>query len=446
MVIVSVVIPTRGGRRFLARSLPALAATRLPPGARLEVLVVASGPDGGTAALARAFPGVRVLASPRPLGFAAANDHARAHARGDVVAFLNDDTEPDPAWLLRPLAILGGDRGVAAVGSKLLFLHRFAPVRIAAPGRGAVFVADGAFGGPLDGKLRWAPGSPEPGGHAGIPGRWVESAILHVPVPIPDLDAPARDPVLRLLAARGPPGPVSVTAGERRLRLAELPGIVPLPLPARGTVDLVQNAGSFLGPQGDGGDHGAGQPDGPDFGREERVASLCGAALIVRRTDLDAVGWFPRAYTMYYEDTDLALRLRARGALVFCPASVVRHYHTGTSREGSPEFQEHVARSHLLFVARHAPARVALRAGARRIREAVRELRAKGLLEVLGAPHAARGTLRALLALPPVLRERLAAEASIGPLALPRQPYRPAPAEAAPVPASGPGQVPAGLA
>ena len=144
---VSVVIPTRDGRRFLERCLPALGRSRLPPGVELEAVVVDNGSTDGTADLLRQFPFVKPLVFREPLGFARANNAARAVAGGEVVAFLNNDTEVDPAWLLRPLEILRGDARVAAVGSKLLFMHRFVAVRF-----GAGSVIEEARGGGGDGR------------------------------------------------------------------------------------------------------------------------------------------------------------------------------------------------------------------------------------------------------------------------------------------------------
>jgi GT2 family glycosyltransferase len=428
--MVSVVIPSRDGRRFLERCLPALASSRLPPGAELEILVVDNGSSDGSALSAERFPRTRVLGFDRPLGFAAANNAARGQVRGDVIAFLNNDTEPEPDWLLRPIEILAGDARVAAVGAKLLFMHRYVPVAIRPAPGAEVLVADAIHGSCLDEKVRWA-GDATPGRVGPISGRWVreEGAVVHVPQPIPRLDGlVTREPVLRLLGAGGA-GPVAIQlSGRPPLRLLDLPGIALLDLTGARTVDLVQNAGTVLTRWGEGGDAGSGEPDGARWAREEVVPALCGAALLARRTALDRAGWFPPYYTMYYEDTDLSLRLRREGLLVFCPSSRVRHYHTGTSREGSPEFVEHVARSTLLFAARHAGPSVLRRALLRRVREVVRECRAlsaAGPAALWQQARATRGTVRALAALPRVIAERLREGGEAGRLDRPRVPYGP---------------------
>jgi GT2 family glycosyltransferase len=132
------------------------------------------------------------------------------------------------------------------------------------------------------------------------------------------------------------------------------------------------------------------------------VPAICGAALFARRDALDAVGWFPDYYTVYYEDVDLCLRLRSRGGtLVFCPSSIVDHYHTGTNREHSPRFVENVARSSLLFVSRYGAPGVIARALRDRIRYSRDELLHGG-----GWRHAAG--MRGFLSAVPALRRTLA--------------------------------------
>jgi len=69
-------------------------------------------------------------------------------------------------------------------------------------------------------------------------------------------------------------------------------------------------------------------PQDPEFNYVREVDYLTGAALMVLRTAWDAVKGFSEAYKpAYYEDTDLAFKLRAKGyRTLYCPQATVIHY------------------------------------------------------------------------------------------------------------------------
>jgi GT2 family glycosyltransferase len=97
----SVIVPTRGREPGLVALLDALARQTLPPD-RFEVIVVFDGAVPGASSLAAAGAvGAQIerLAGRRGPG-AARNAGARA-ARGEVLAFTEDDVVPAPDWLAR---------------------------------------------------------------------------------------------------------------------------------------------------------------------------------------------------------------------------------------------------------------------------------------------------------------------------------------------------------
>jgi glycosyltransferase involved in cell wall biosynthesis len=100
----SVVIPTKDRAEALARTLDALAAQEVGD-ASLEVVVVDNGSSDGTLEQVRAREGgvglpIRLLEQPAR-GPAAARNAGAAAARGEVLLFLGDDTEPENEALLR---------------------------------------------------------------------------------------------------------------------------------------------------------------------------------------------------------------------------------------------------------------------------------------------------------------------------------------------------------
>lgn len=121
---ISIIIPTRDHADLLQRCLTSLAATEWP---FMEILIVDNGSsDENALALLRESaerPDVRVLHRPGVFNYADLNNAAVHEAMGDLVCFLNNDTEAlSPDWLREMASLLlaaGSDGG--CVGAKLLW-------------------------------------------------------------------------------------------------------------------------------------------------------------------------------------------------------------------------------------------------------------------------------------------------------------------------------------
>lgn len=114
---------------------------------------------------------------------------------------------------------------------------------------------------------------------------------------------------------------------------------------------LIQNAGSGINENFDGYDIGFGERDSDKYNQPYEIVSGCGASIIMSREDFIKCGKFDERFFMYYEDSDLSFRIRKLGKkIMFCPYSLVRHIHTGSSEEWSPFFCYQVSRNKLLFV------------------------------------------------------------------------------------------------
>lgn len=92
----SVIIPARNAAATLPAALAALAGQETE--AAYEVLVVDDGSHDGTAAIASAGPGVRVIRG-HGRGPASARNLGAAEASGDLLAFTDADCVPEPTWL-----------------------------------------------------------------------------------------------------------------------------------------------------------------------------------------------------------------------------------------------------------------------------------------------------------------------------------------------------------
>jgi GT2 family glycosyltransferase len=82
------------------------------------------------------------------------------------------------------------------------------------------------------------------------------------------------------------------------------------------------------------------------------VMLVSGACMFMRRAAFDAVGGFDAGFFMYFEDFDLSMRLRERGALLFEPTMSVVHYGGYASRKGRRHIRWFLG-SALRFYRRH---------------------------------------------------------------------------------------------
>ncbi|HEU4699275.1 MAG TPA: glycosyltransferase [Gemmatimonadales bacterium] len=134
---ITAAICTAARPALLRRALASLAAQTPAP---LELLVVDNGPAASRAAtraaVAEAAPAARYVVEPVP-GLDFARNRALAEARGDVVAFLDDDAVAEPDWVGELARVFARD----AVGACTGRVEAFA---LATPGQ-RLFEANGGF-------------------------------------------------------------------------------------------------------------------------------------------------------------------------------------------------------------------------------------------------------------------------------------------------------------
>jgi O-antigen biosynthesis protein len=120
--LTSILIPSKDQPRLLKSCVESLLAGDYP---NQEIVLVDTGSVTPEARAVNARlasrPGVRLLHWDRPFNYSAVNNFAVRQARGEVLAFLNDDTEViTPDWLERMLEH-ALQPNVGAVGAKLLY-------------------------------------------------------------------------------------------------------------------------------------------------------------------------------------------------------------------------------------------------------------------------------------------------------------------------------------
>jgi GT2 family glycosyltransferase len=139
--ILSVVIVTFDGRRWLPACLDALLLQRDAP--EFETVVVDNGSIDDSVELMRtSYPHVRVVETAINLGFAGGNNAGARSVRGEWIAFLNNDTSADPGWLAALWRAHLTHPDFDLITSRLVFMHDPAIVDSAGDG---YLRAGGAF-------------------------------------------------------------------------------------------------------------------------------------------------------------------------------------------------------------------------------------------------------------------------------------------------------------
>lgn len=120
--LVSIIVPNKDQVSLLSRCVESLAKSSY---ANYELVVVENGSQlpetHGYYRELRKQPHVRVLEWTKPFNYAAVNNFAAAEARGDLLLFLNNDTEAiNPDWL-EAMVKQAVQPGVGVVGAKLYY-------------------------------------------------------------------------------------------------------------------------------------------------------------------------------------------------------------------------------------------------------------------------------------------------------------------------------------
>lgn len=219
------------------------------------------------------------------------------------------------------------------------------------------------------------------------------------------------------------PGAIGAMAAEVAAD-PDLAGVAPriLQLEAGGPEDpdavRLYSAGMALSADGRAFETGAGEWQSEASWRRREIFGVCGAACLLRREALEALGGYDESYFAFYEDVDLNVRARIAGwRFSYVPEAVVWHLGNASWLAEAPRpgawNARLVARNRIVTQARFMPLTalpriLAVEAGA--LLRAVRQRRLRATL---------RGKLEGLARLPRTLRERRALAAG-GDLSLAR--------------------------
>lgn len=137
---------------------------------------------------------------------------------------------------------------------------------------------------------------------------------------------------------------------------------------------IINNAGSVLEKDSDWPikEIGINKKDSSAFQKDYEISAFCGACILIKKSFLQTVGLFDDKFFLYFEDGDLSWRGQKLDKRYWLAASsIVKHYHTGSSEEGSPTFNHFVGRNRILILTKHAKYSVLLKAWLKTIKDHV---------------------------------------------------------------------------
>jgi len=139
---VSVIIVNWNGKNYLPVCLGSLAALDYPQD-KLEVIVVDNAStDSSQEYIREDYPEVRAIQLDKNYGFCRPNNEGAKVAAGEYLAFLNNDTEVTPGWLIALVQPALDDAEVVSVASKMLYADRRDTINTAG---GKITIIGGGF-------------------------------------------------------------------------------------------------------------------------------------------------------------------------------------------------------------------------------------------------------------------------------------------------------------
>ena len=123
---ISIIVVSHNATVYLVQTLESVRAERerVKALAHIQVIVVdANSTDGAPRAVEKGFPEVELFTVHQPVGFSAANNFGATHAKGDILFFLNPDTELLPGSLEALLRFFqkNQDHRIGAVSGLLFY-------------------------------------------------------------------------------------------------------------------------------------------------------------------------------------------------------------------------------------------------------------------------------------------------------------------------------------
>ncbi|MCD1654648.1 glycosyltransferase family 2 protein [Treponema zuelzerae] len=325
MIDYSIIIVNYNGSKYF-ETLFASLSKLLTASIIYEIIVIDNNSDDKsiellTNSFSKRFENLKVIQNDVNMGFAKANNIAATYAKGKNLIFLNNDTSVDQNFLIEIDKCM--NKKDCVITCKLLFFYDFIKLPIKENQKidlevkinGSDYIIDNRF-------VKQATISSD-----SI--TCIENSEIYIP----------------LIYGNSSSYEIQFVCNDSIKQLYLSVNDVQLE-----AVQLIQNAGSFLNEQNEGQDIGFAQPDGLLFNTEKEVQFACGAAFCINKELFHKIKGFDELFFMYYEDTDLSARVKKKGfPIIFCPSAIVRHIHSGSSKN-NPRIRFYIFRNQLLYI------------------------------------------------------------------------------------------------
>jgi GT2 family glycosyltransferase len=116
-----IILASRQAREHLEACLPSVLRQTYP---NLDIILVDNQTTDDSAAFAREnYPQVRILSTPRQMGFSDANNWAMKQAHGEFYFLVNEDTEMEPECITECARVMARSERIAAVAPKMKLFY-----------------------------------------------------------------------------------------------------------------------------------------------------------------------------------------------------------------------------------------------------------------------------------------------------------------------------------
>ena len=377
--LVPIITVNFNGKHFLDECFSSIFSIDYPE-ERYEVIMVDNtSTDGSVDFVRRNYPEVILIESSRNLGFAGGNNLGIRKSKGEYIALINNDAQVDRDWLKE--LVLSADKfpEMGATTSKVYFHYFYLPIKLDCRAVVPKEVGKGRDTRKLGIRVNkvlinridvtedvkfikgfYLPEKTKSGNFC-----WSrDGSVLAIPIK----DVGKKIKVSLFLQSFLPDNSLNITLEDELIYkgdigLKEIKTVFFISKEQSYHVkNLINSTGIFIDRQGYGGDRGFENFNEGQFNEMQEVFGTSGVSALFKREMLNEVGLFDEDFFMYYEDLDLCWRARyLNWKILYNPESVVRHYHSGSSKEWSPLFTFYVLRNRLLTLLKNAPFKMVIK-------------------------------------------------------------------------------------